>query len=398
MLTPGEVPVRFRSVVFSLVVCAACGLCAAAQENLTELKAQAKDEALRSLQNVSALEGEYEMSQVCRLVLENGRLRGKVDLAAQEQPQVMLKIRGLRGMTVVGVPSRGPGQAPREISLQNTHWDDPEAYEVTTSINFSEHYVGISQSSRYADGRYRNFSLVDETSIQSGEAADAIGRVAMTFKESKPGDATKRVCLTAPDFATLRQRHRGEIEQYIRPVLRDLRQEALLAADPNAAWQVFADTWQPDPAVAVQVAQLLPLLDAEQFAQRDDALRRLQALGRPGALVLHHLDRTGLSAQQNLSIDTALQPYRPLPPKQAATFSRSPGFLVDCLQVEDGPIRSAALNRLRELNTANLPPTLADDPEKRNHQIDQLRQQVLRTSTTRPTTSTRDDTSEPRRH
>lgn len=154
--------------------------------------------------------------------------------------------------------------------------------------------------------------------------------------------------LQAADFQTLLREHPAEVEEHVRPLLRAVGQEAAFAPDDLVAWQVFADRWKPDPAVLKKVQALLPDLDHADFRTRDKAVRELEALGRPGAVALMALDRSGFSPERNLLIDRALAPFTPLKPEEAGRLRSDPGFLLDCLHSADAEVRAAALESLRK--------------------------------------------------
>ena len=124
----------------------------------------------------------------------------------------------------------------------------------------------------------------------------------------RDGSSPVNVELQARFFQPGAQSRRG-VRRIRWPLLRDLGQEGIFSPDPLVAWQVFAETWKPDPAVSRQIQQLLPRLDVDDFHGRDEASRQLEKLGRDGAAVLIHLDRSKLTPEQNARVDLALAPY-----------------------------------------------------------------------------------------
>ena len=141
----------------------------------------------------------------------------------------------------------------------------------------------------------------------------------------------------------------NEVEQYIRPLLRQLGQEQMFAPDARIAWQVLSDYWPADQEILRQVQAVLPELDHADFRQREKALDQLLKLDRQGAAVLRHLDRSGFSAEKNLMIDRALAPYAQLPEREMQRMASDKPFLLDCLYSDDEPIRAAAIQQLGKL-------------------------------------------------
>jgi hypothetical protein len=181
-------------------------------------------------------------------------------------------------------------------------------------------------------------------------SSSGLGLVTLSVTHSRAlGAPQEQLDLEAPDFFSFVQEYPAETEEHLRPMFRELQLDAVFAPDTMVAWQVFNDLWRPDPAFAHQVSALLPDLDAADYHSRDAAQLRLQRLGRDGAAVLLHLDRTHLSPEQNARVDCALAPYTRVSPKQAARLASDLGFLLDCLYSDNLDLRTAAFNRLKTM-------------------------------------------------
>lgn len=153
--------------------------------------------------------------------------------------------------------------------------------------------------------------------------------------------------LAAPSFRELRRRNAKAVEEFLRPLFSSVGQEAVFAADPLEAFQVFVERWVPDEPTRRQVEELLPSLGATDHREREQAMVQLAKMGRRGAVALARLDRSKLSAEQNLRIDNILRPYFPLPEPEAEHLRGDPAFLLDCLYSDDVPVRTAAWEQLR---------------------------------------------------
>jgi hypothetical protein len=166
------------------------------------------------------------------------------------------------------------------------------------------------------------------------------------------GDISARanaVHMQAESFAELRRQHPLEIETYLRPILREIHQEAALAPEPLEAWQVLADDWPVDNNLADKVKAQLPDLDNNDFRVRSKAAEQLYHLGRDGAVYMLHMDRKGLSPEQKKCLDEVVARFNPLPEPRANKLHDDLHFLADCLNCDDALVRKLALSRLCKL-------------------------------------------------
>jgi hypothetical protein len=152
-----------------------------------------------------------------------------------------------------------------------------------------------------------------------------------------------------PDFATLRQRHPAEVQDWLRPVLHRLQQDAVFAPELNAAWQVLASQWPVPPQVTQEVGRLVPELDNAQSRVRNHAANQLADLGRDGATAILRLDRTGLSLQQNVRLDEVVARFRRMPRATAYRLEGNVDFLLDAEYCDDATVRSLAAQKLETI-------------------------------------------------
>lgn len=315
--------------------------------------------------------------------VKNGRLgQYRLDIEGFNGPtycQITINqvfARGVGGK-IVAQPNPKPTQT---FSLISYELPDPDSL-TTLSIQSYPTYFHVEKNTQLNDGHWmvrlmeqRNPNLPDGGTVQLWVNQYG-GGVAIPLN----------INIQEPDFPTLLRQHPDEIEQYIRPLLSQLGQEQIFAPDFRVAWQVLADYWPADPAVARQVSDLIPNLASADFRQRDQALAALIRLERAGAAVLLHIDRTGFSAEQNLLIDRALAPFAQLPLKQSQRLRADKSFLIDCLYSEDATIRKTALQQLSKVTGRD--DLLFDgeaSPAERSNSIRVLRRSVLHRSTTQP--------------
>ncbi len=243
---------------------------------------------------------------------------------------------------------RGDAVVPSLFQLTATDYSTPHVTTLFTINSQSTNSLSLCKSVLTPTGELCFVTIVEE---QDGDSSDEPQTVQLTVNEfsSTQNHPPQRICIEAPDFWTLVRLHPQECEQYVRPLLRELGQEAVFAPDPLVAWQVFSDQWKADADVQSKVTALLPQLEEPDYRVRERVVRSLVALGRPGAAVMVHLDRTRLSPQQNAQVDRALLPFAQLPVSEATKLRTDPSFLLDCLYEDDLPIRQAALNALQRL-------------------------------------------------
>ena len=247
----------------------------------------------------------------------------------------------------------------------------------TTTISVSQstqpNQLTISKTVQTTNGP---FHQVIFTQQKAGFSA-AAGLVQLMITESSSqGVAPEQLNLEGPDFNSFVRDHPAETEQYVRPLLRELGQEAVFAPDQLLAWEVFSDLWKPDAPVTQRVQGLLAGLNSTDYHQRDTTLGSLRELGRSGAAVLIHLDRSKLTPEQNARIDLALVPYAQLSMSEAARRRSDPGFLLDCLYADDVALRKAAIDRLRQVIRPDLQFDVNADPQARSTAIQVLRPQL----------------------
>src|SRR5665213_563740 len=178
-------------------------------------------------------------------------------------------------------------------------------------------------------------------------------------------DDSLNISLTDKDFISLRHNHPAETEHWLRPVFRELHQEAAFAPDAGAAWQVLLDDWPADGRVAARVLPHVKELDGEDWRVRHDASIALRKLGRDGAVAILRMDRRGLSPEQNARLDEVVSRFKPLSDAQARRLRDDPRFLLDCLYCDQATARRLALARLRQVTGKQIAFNLDADADDR---------------------------------
>lgn len=320
------------------------------------------------------------LDEVLQLRSENGRLAYDAPVMARvdyPQRQFCAKLAELGdGVTVV---SLGKNQLSRGTEIEEVqvfslaHYDlsKPDAIG-TIQIQCRPEMLRIEQAVRHADNTGRIVEIIELPKPMNA----AGGRFQLTVKSQTNGAPGKVVTLAAPDFQTFLRRHPAESRKELRPLLRRIGQERVLAPDPLVAWQVFADRWRNDSHMEVEIGATLASLGSPTFRARDAAVSHLIKLGRPAAAALLHRDRTRLTPEQNARIDEVLRPYSQLTRAEAAVLRHDVDFLLDCLYADDDALRAVALNELRELTRQDLHFEPAADAGARVENVRSLRRAV----------------------
>ena len=272
------------------------------------------------------------------------------------------------------------GVEPENLQFSVFDYSQPRMI-YTLSVAFQPRLLEIVRQMQYPTG-YRMVQVLEQRSRGDSNPDSSLELV---VNESSNGERPQvNLTLEAENFATFLERYPRESELYLRPVLRELQQEAVFAPDERVAWQVFLDQWKPDPAATQKVSAQLPALDDGDYRVRERAVAQLQALGRDGAIALLCLDRRALSLEQTTRIDRVLAPYAQLRPKEAARLRSSASFLLDCLYCDDVKIRQAALERCRTMFNLDPRHELSADPAPALAAIAAAREKLVPAPATTP--------------
>ena len=299
-------------------------------------------------------------------------------MPAEQQQQMRVAIDGMRGVGMVSV-NRGdhPDECGEPVGFSLSFSDFPaprQMVNVTVSVSPPARQLQLSKTMQTSGGPMYQVIFTQQRAQTSGGS----GFVQLIIVQTRAaGAAPDQINLEGAYFFSFIREHPIEVEQHLRPLFREFGQEAVFAPDAMTAWQVFSNLWQPDPAVAKQVQALLPALNAEDYHTRNAAQGRLQQLGREGAAVMIHLDRSRLTPEQNARIDRALVPFAQLPAREAARLRCDPAFLLDCLYSDNLALREASLIQLRRTIRPDLPFDVNAPAEAREAAVQTLRSQLI---------------------
>ena len=247
------------------------------------------------------------------------------------------------------------GTMPRYFFFISRDFSQPGPSEPQTTVSSAVGNLQIVREFEYdtpTGHRSGNVTLIQDPPPGAAETSGTEDPVRLMIqKQSDPPEAGDiNLKLSAPTFVELRRRYPRELDEYLRPILRDFGQEtAVLSPDVASAWQVLAADWAPDSATVQQVKSLVQQINADAFADRRAALQSLHNLGEQGALVLMRMDRAGWSAEQSSAIDTFLTSYLPMTAQEAARMGNDASFLLNLQYLDDVNVRTLAATRLAKV-------------------------------------------------
>jgi len=312
--------------------------------------------------------GNCKLDELLQLTLVEGQLQcqqGSYNAPAGQQTRV--KVEGsdaiwlvtnntnmMRGM-VVG-PAAGVANA--FITLQRYDWAaaDREGFWQIAMNSFN----GVSLNAQ-ALGFNVNFSQNNNM-------------VFLNVNDFRDGQNTN--CnYQAATISQLQADHPEEVRKYLSPMLRCVTGKDFFHAGAADLYLAFTEV-PADPEATRQVRNLLPDLDAEDFAIRDKASRELAKLGAGGVLAALRLDWDQFSVEQRARLDSflATEGRRTIHDPKAAR--KNLDFLIDAMNDSDKAVATAAKHAIEDL--AGHPIQIDGQPgtEKYNESLDTLWHQL----------------------
>ena len=268
------------------------------------------------------------------------------------------------------------------FEFSNMDFGAPDVVAIQTSIGVAAGNVTVFRAYQELEDETHTIQL-----IQHPDAADGEPRVMLYVQIT--GSSPVNLRRSASSIVELRRRYPADVAKYVDPIFRTLKQDGFLAKiEPRLAWQVFAEAYQPSPELQSQVKEMIAKIDAPSFRDREAGSGGLERLGEPAALVIMHMDRSGLSEEQKSRIDAFLSRFKLISDAEVNRLRHESDFLLDCLNSDDPPIRQAALNMLRQVTGKQIAFDLDAAPASRLAAIDRLRAEVGTTPATQSSTTT----------
>jgi hypothetical protein len=343
-----------------------------------EMKAEERAAREAEVKNLAVM-GPMKLEEALRVELEKKRVTAKLLVpASDEQKRVLISGEDSFCTTML---QRPPGAKAGVADLfQLVRWDfsDPSLVLIYTWASAHPGYTQLVATWDHGNEVTRQVTLLDQDATTGEDGEEVAGYLDLHVEEMDgEGDKVINVSLRARDLATMQREHPSEVNFYLRPMLRQLKAEKILAVDPKLAWQVFGEEKQADEKTTAKMIAILPKLDSSEYAQRQSAAEEIKKLGFDGVIALMHLDKSKLSAEQVSRVEEILAEYQSLEAPKAKELAGRVDFLLDCLSSEDAPIRQTAAKHLGEKMNQRFEFDVAGPEGKRIAQLDVLRRQLL---------------------
>lgn len=291
--------------------------------------------------------GPVNANEVVQIEIDHGRITVDTTLPPAGVEQ-RIKVNDDPGLWLATINHR-PDGAPQSMFVQRYDFSSPDNVFTHAMVAASTTQVSLAGAVEDHNGMTQ-IELIDRSPMVTPEEGivDPGGIRVFVLSYNAEGMRTANLRVEAPDFHALREAQPEIVNTYLARLLRDLGQEHILAVDAKLAWQVLGGEQPVDPQVMQQLRAILPKLDADAFAEREQAADALHALGEDGAAAIARLDRASLTPEQNARIDEFLNDFQPVSHRKASALADDPHFLLDVLLVDDAQLRKLALDRLNE--------------------------------------------------
>lgn len=346
----------------------------ATQEDPVAAKQAQHREVLREVEKLPAVTLP-SLDKAVRFSIEADMLAANTEVKATDGP-VRLMIPDVPGVLTMQLFRDEPGPDGSQLFMfQQRDFSPPGSQFYYTSVQVIGGRVIVARDGESGQG-ISSIQLVQDPPPPPGQPMPEEGPVRLLVRKTNAISGRDEVDLklSAASFVELRREHAGEVDTYLRPLFRDLRQEGVVfGVDSKAGWQVLAPGFEPDDATRQQVQAALAQFDADDFQQREGALQALQKLGQPAAILLMRMDRSKLSPEAQNGVETFLAPYMPMDPRDAEQRRNDPQFLLDTLYSDDAQLRKLAAEQLAKVTGRRLEFDPDADADKRREQIQALR-------------------------
>ncbi|CAN5533529.1 hypothetical protein BH09PLA1_BH09PLA1_18510 [soil metagenome] len=264
------------------------------------------------------------------------------------------------------------GEAPGFSYIQND-LTGPAPFQSITTVSLAAGKLTIARDTQHGTVT-ESVQLLQDPVSPSGDPDSPTISLYLSRQDDSGTSQSYSVKRTASSFDDLCIRYPDDVNEHLRPVFRDFKQEAaVLAPDPAVAWQVLASDYTIDPVTLERVNALVTRLDADSYEDRQTALAGLREIGQPAANILMRAERAAMSPEKQSGVDTLLAPYVRLTVDEVKSLRDNPTFLLDALTIDDLELRKLAWQRLQPMLKSDVRFDPGDDDAHRNAAIDKLR-------------------------
>ncbi len=387
---PRSLSLLFAPVFLLTIAMAAVGAQDNANQEAIRLDALRKvrlrgfETQMQAYNRLPKLADAYDLAALVQIRHDENQWKCEVKLPkdAPKNRQFRADINGLKGVSLLNVSQAGKGTYT--FNLQNISFDEQTSEQSNLTMSCSPQNFYVTKSKSNLDG---NSSVSFSSNLQIDESGQPRLIYALNVNNNNNNGIRKglvNVSISAPSFSGLRHQSPLAFNECLRPVLRELSLDSVLAADAQTAWQVFSSSWEPNEKSTNSVNALLTRLDSDDFQEREEAAHALATAGEDVALALVHIDRSTLSPQQIAVFEQVLAPRFNMTRAEAERLSHDTDFLLDCLYCDNPRTRSAALDKLKSIRREARDFNLPDGDSERCAAIEKLRDQIDPPPATRP--------------
>ena len=352
-----------------------------ATEDRRAVLARQKEHYLQSIMALPLLD-KRSMSDLLQLRVEGGQLEFHTPL--EPWPDFEARRVQLDGSTspasVIYAQFVKANPAARQFEFKVEEYPAPEVYG---QLHFQWHPSAVGQG---ADLSIEHTEQTGTSFVRAFYMQNpGMARLLVFANDASTEHNMQSFNYMSRNFVSLREAHPTEVEEWLRPMLHRLQQDAVFAPDASTAWQVFSDSWPVSAKAQEQVRTLLPELNSEQSRVRNHAVDQMGALGQDGATAVLRLDRRGLSLEQNIKLDQVIARFRKIRTSEARRLLDDPEFLLDCQYCDNATARRLAAERLTQILGSAVTVDPDAPPGARAEAVEKIRNHLHPPSaTTRP--------------
>jgi len=200
--------------------------------------------------------------------------------------------------------------------------------------------------------------------------------VNFTVYEFQPGKQAQPKQMVAPDLEMLRIEHGDDVDEYLRPVLRELHQESVLGVSYRAL-QVFGSAIKADDKAVAALKSRLGDLNSEDSAIRNHTYAELYEMGPRAARAIAEVDVSNVGVEARSRLEELQIRYRQLSEVEVKSFGDDARFMIACLNCDPVEVRTAALEALNAKFKKTFSFDVNASVEARTVAVQQLRKGLL---------------------
>jgi hypothetical protein len=369
---------------FTQAVVLAAATCALAGPTTQELRTQAKQR--------------LDMMAQQRVIQWNGWGAPAIELE-QTRIEEIFRFRIIDGMIAVESPLNSPINYQRVGLLDDPITDvlivlinttPPGQWGAPAHFQFQAQQIPSPNGGSHSINMYCNQGQVSincagmrgqaQTQMTFNQSPATVGfnpsQVNFTVYEFQPGKQAQPKQMVAPDLEMLRIEHGDDVDEYLRPVLRELHQESVLGVSYRAL-QVFGSAIKADDKAVAALKSRLGDLNSEDSAIRNHTYAELYEMGPRAARAIAEVDVSNVGVEARSRLEELQIRYRQLSEVEVKSFGDDARFMIACLNCDPVEVRTAALEALNAKFKKTFSFDVNASVEARTVAVQQLRKGLL---------------------